>query len=277
MTTQLPIIAPGEIREIAGSREVTFERTGITGRKSFQCRWEDQAALPHVGDAFGGDTVGALLKCIRLTVTGIGKTGTETGDNVSYEYAYAECEYSTDQSTGDELQATLDFTTQAWSAVVGRAWVTGGFPVEDEYPTTEPILRYSITKVCASFPIVMIMNTVGKINSDTIWGFAPNLLLFEGASATSEYDPIGAPRWRVTYNFVGKTSSHNRFWRKPVYLEYPLGEGKVGLYQNTDAGITETYTADADLVGSKIIVKAADWDTMNPAVYGEANFAAVFG
>jgi len=236
--TGLP--APGELRELAGSREIVVNRRGMTGYRKFVTLWEEQdvnfVGTSPLGTAF--DAGYPLLRMVQYKITPYGRTRGVAGaivDGFEYDCALIECEYATLTGPDDAPTATWEGSCEVLETGKGRLWLSDSTDVEDT-----PINLYLGMEVAtfeyslASSAIPEAVRTYrGKVNSVEFADYAAGYVLYDSFSSRNEWDAdLLDWRCRLALRFLIRSGhTHNEVWR-----------GDIG-----------------------------DWDQTSPALYEEAD------
>ncbi len=276
--------------EKPGTRELNFQKKGITGTKTLLCDWSDiepvlDSTLPVIGTPWSAGL--PYLQCV---------------DVVAREGTISECEYVCRYSTGGQLgedfyEWSLRVNGETLDRTKGYRWRDAGTPVTVEIPTIIAVATYAIKVKQTSSPLSAITAAMNKVNSVTFHGFEPGTLRFDGADTSASYDSNGLlVSVQTIYEFTWKPWSHNLAWREPEYKRWGYIEGHQDLFgeiikwHDTPLPFLETdpyVTSDPTKLWMPIprdgITGIGAWDTPedhnnNDATrYGECDFATVLG
>jgi len=244
-----------------GSREVVVSRDGITGRREWVCTWAERltaADRPRIGSNFPGEP---NIRCTQITYKGEGR---QSGDGANYEYCRVTAEYATYLKISDPYRESLEFGGEVLETALGRTWQDAGTPVEQAFGVFYPSMVWQAQVVRSSIPLQQLLNALGKVNHSRFLNFARETVLFEGASAESQWDNEREIYiYRLTLRFLWRPVSHNVVWRVPRQARYQDGSLKWG---NDGLPVFES-----GLAGN------ANWDRPYPALYASTDFNPLLG
>jgi hypothetical protein len=185
-------------------------------------------------------------------------------------------DYSTERNLGDDfVDVSVDYATETMDTTRGGTWLVAGTKVQQSIPTVTGVEIYSLTLKTTAAPKDQIRVVRNTVNEHTFHGYLPETLRFDGATMSYSYDIDGNTiSQQVTYKFTARDRSHNYIWREPV-IDVDK-DGNEIVYQNKDVTKTDSYTTDADLLGTKKVVGdpagSAGWDKPTFGVDGDGNY-----
>lgn len=243
------------------SHKTTRNRDGVVSTIQYLCPWADIAKTrPRMGEAHPSELG---LYCVEVEESGEGKP---TG-NHTYEYCRITARYSTYQRVADsEPRISLEFGGEMLETGLGRRWHSTGTVCDQAQAVFYPnmIINYSI--VLEAIPTAVLINCVGKVNYGTFMGYAHETLLFEGASADSQWDyERGMYFYRMGYRFQFRPNGHNMVWRAPRQARDVLGNLADSGAPNYDPIFVD---GPAGIGG---------WDRPVPGLYERVDFNPLFG
>lgn len=272
-------LAQYEFYERDGSRRERITPDGPEIDLLLRCRWADRYwIVDHIcppGMAWPGRE---HLTCQDIQIDGVVPYGTPGSGYILNPLAsYKEANISAtfrlrvyDQSGG----ATEETTRQSWDIGaevlelgISREWETAGTKVDVPVNVLLPYVSYEYEQTFDSSSILaQIEGLVGKVNSVEWRGKAAQTCLYLGAAVTQVFDQNGNERFRVRSRIAGRNRSWNVFYRSARQKRYPPGHEREGQLVFDSNGNPEYVTGPAGTAG---------WDTMVPAAYETADFAAV--
>lgn len=237
------------LEELYGSRELTLTRNGASARRVFDGDWVDAIYnSPHPGDPYP-NFAACTVDTVRITPTG---QGLSTITGMEYTRARVEVEYTLDYRRvfrGDPPAVTWDMSSEALNTACGRAWDDGAhsdtIDIDDlSTAVVYPMMTLTIDVAVASLSTTelgTIFALQGCINNAAFQGAAAETLLFEGATATAQFDYSDSSwYYRVTYRFLKRQRSHNYIWRPPERVwdtdTNDWARNSDGTYQYTGVG-----------------------------------------
>jgi hypothetical protein len=260
------------LSETYGSREITFTRTGASATRKFRgTRAEAMLYSPKPGEAFPG-WEGLTVDSVKITPTGEQGTNPESLYD-DYTAAWVDVSYTMEfrkPTLGDPPSVTWDMSTEVLNTGAGRVYDDTGDKIDVEdlsTATVYPMMSIAYDFAVSAIPLTAIFAALGTVNSAEWQGCAAGTLLFEGASATAQYN-YETQSWyhRLTYRFIKRMRSHNEIWRpgKRVF-DKDLNNGLGDYVKNADG--TYQYVAGDDGEGA--------WTTTTPVLYESTDFKAL--
>lgn len=253
----------GNLTELYGSRELTFSRNGAQGVRYFRGTWA-QALLyaPKPGMPFPD---WPELTVDRVNIQPAGQQGDGSTIN-AYTEAMVQVDYTLEYrkpGLGDPPRYDWEFASEVLATGEGREWSSTGKKIDSEDLSTAvnyPLMTLVVNYAVPTIPITTIFGLVGKVNDDTFQGAAAGTLLFEGASASAQYNyDERAWYFRVTYRFLKRMHSHNEIWH-PAEKEWDVD--------------TQDWARDTDgaFIYKTGMPGTSYWDTTAPLLYESGDF-----
>ena len=292
MTT--PAIDQNGFKEEFGSRELNYDRHGVTGRCIFTGPWENLALFLEktipLGSQFPDyDAKQKPVKLVHVHVVPFARS-TDGTQGRAATHARIEADYSTEILSGLEPELNITFGVDISNTVEGRKWKFAKVTISDPIPVPIPTLDIDFTVILDKNPLKDILAMGGKVNSKVAMGCQKETLLLQGVTLNQEYvDQSLTTHWRCSYHFLwkrvdtdknGVEKGHNWLWRKPVQARKT--DGSLMYYQTTDGepGTDEhfSYTEDKYKVGTPVYqheifgTGVPDWDYPLPPIYQSADF-----
>jgi len=200
--------------ELYGSRETTFDKEGIVGRRRFLSLWPERYAVkPSIGDPFP-DLSG--LYCTKVRIRGTGQSVAGGG----HTHAFIDADYTTSkeakqQKTGDIVDESLEFSGEMLTREGGR-WKDCLQDASKEVLGGQyfPRMVYTITKTYALITEIakQLKDAIYSVNEGVFLGVEPEKWLLDGATAQSFVTELGQRKWRVTMKFTFNRVGWNKAW-----------------------------------------------------------------
>ncbi len=231
------------------------------GQRRFLCKWEHRYDVaPPRGQTYPGEP---RLRCAKVRFEPSGPAQPALGEPFTYCTIIAD--YATFSQIDDAPVESWEFSGEMLETALGRTWQTTGTVCDQAQSTYYPTTVWRLTLVLPMLPDELINRNRGRLNWTWFRGQAPETLLFEGASAEDQFDyDRGRYIFRVTFNFLQRSMSHNVIWRAPR--------------QKRD---TETGALVYDEENNPVFVDGpagvGGWDRPIPQLYDVADFGPMIG
>lgn len=171
----------------------------------------------------------AAFVCNRVEISGDGLPSVGPNGILAYQRARMRCVFGVPPYIPGDPKAMgeveLDFVSN--TTAMNQAQTAFQFSASDVIPPSQmPALNFvtvlfSLTRYeQPSIPLSSILGAVSCVNSATIFGAAPETLLFHGAKTSRSTTPAGGLNWSINYalewkgvTMAGTTASWNKLWK----------------------------------------------------------------